>query len=216
MAEKLSIPLPAYNRLSMYLTCLKRRPATAAANISATAIAEELGINDVVVRKDLASISSGGKPKIGYIIEDLIRDIEHALGHDTAAEAVLVGAGNLGKALLAYSNFEKYGLNVVAAFDSNPNLIGKEIQGTKIVDPARIQDLCERMHIKIGIITVPFDSAQTVCDALVAGGIRAIWNFAPIHLKVPENVVIKNENMAASLAFLTKQLEESIAKDNSN
>lgn len=212
MKKQTPISLQLYNRLARYLNYLKRLPDGAPANISATAIARALDLNQVLVRKDLASVSDGGKPKVGYVALDLIADIEHFLGHDNCTDAVLVGVGNLGKALLSYGKFEDYGLNIVAAFDKNPDLIGTEIAGKNVVDAQKITNLCKRMSIRIGIIAVPDVYAQGVCDALIAGGIRAIWNFAPVNLKMPENVVVKNEDMAASLAILTKRLAESLSQ----
>ncbi|MDR1630839.1 MAG: redox-sensing transcriptional repressor Rex [Oscillospiraceae bacterium] len=211
MSEKKPISLNMYNRLSTYLNFLKNLPPHAPCNISATTLAQELLLNDVVVRKDLACVSDGGKPKIGYIVADLVKDIEHFLGRDNLSDAVLVGAGNLGKALISYGNFENYGLKIIAAFDSDPSLVGREIAKTKILDVAKAANLCNRMNIKIGIITVPGVFAQEVCDMLVEGGVRAIWNFAPVTLKVPGRVIVQNEDMAASLAILLKQLDDSIA-----
>ncbi|MDR1891547.1 MAG: redox-sensing transcriptional repressor Rex [Oscillospiraceae bacterium] len=207
-----SVSVPLYNRLTRYLNYLKQLTADEPVNISATAIATALALNDVVVRKDIASVSDGGKSKIGYVRAELIADLEHFLGHDNQSDAALVGVGNLGKALLSYDNFENYGLKIVAAFDRNPDLIGQSVNGKAVVDSAKIANLCRRLNIHIGIITVPNAFAQEVCDALVKGGVRAVWNFAPTNLKVPENVAVKNEDMAASLAILTAQLADSLTK----
>ena len=195
-------------RLPHYLTYLKTLPQDTAANISATAIAEALGMNDVQVRKDLAMISDGGRPKIGYIREDLVSDIEQFLGCDNADTAVIVGAGYLGRALLSYEGFAAYGLDIVAAFDTDEHVIGTWIGGKEVLGANRITDLVRRMNIRIGIITVPAVHAQTVCDALVAGGVKAIWSFAPVYLTVPEGVLVRNENMACSLAMLSQHLRE--------
>jgi len=197
-----------YNRLSSYLHYLKRLPKDGSDNISSTAIAAALGTGDVQVRKDLAIASDGGKPKTGYIIKDLIIDLEHFLGYDNTKEAVLIGVGNLGRALLSYESFQNYGLKIMAAFDNNPAVVGSECNGIHIMDSSKAVNLCQRLKIHIGIITVPAAFAQEVCDLLVAGGVRAIWNFAPVNLKVPENVIIKSEDMAASLAVLTRRLAE--------
>jgi AT-rich DNA-binding protein len=207
MSDYTAISVQALNRLTRYLQYLRGLPSSPA-NISATAIAEALEINDVVVRKDLAQASDGGKPKIGYIKEDLIADIEHFLGYNESYDTVLVGTGNLGRALLSYGNFEKYGLNIVAAFDADATVVGREMGGKKVLSSEKIKDICKRLNVKIGIITTPVAASQQVCDALVEGGVSAIWNFAPTHLRVPREVVVKNEDMAASLAILTKQLAE--------
>lgn len=199
-------------RLPTYLSYLKSMPADAPANISATALAAGLKMGEVQVRKDLALVSSGGRPKIGYNRERLISDIEDFLGYGDTNDAVLIGAGKLGRALLGYSGFAEYGLNIVAAFDSNDAIIGTTKSGKPIMHLSRLAETCRRFKVKIGIITVPAEYAQAVCDLLIENGIMAIWNFAPKHLSVPENILVQNENMAASLALLSKHLNEHIQK----
>ena len=212
MASKTPISTMLYNRLISYLHYMRQLPDGGPDNISSTVIANALNVNDVQVRKDLAIVSNKGKPKIGYITKELIADLDHFLGYDNTSEAVLVGVGNLGKALLTYKNFDEYGLKIVAAFEKDPNLIGKTVGGVQILDISKMVDLCKRLSIRIGIITVPSFTAQDICEKMTSGGIRAVWNFAPVNLKVPETVIVKNEEMAASLAILTKQLEENIAE----
>jgi len=202
-------------RLPMYLNCLKAKQQENIKNISARVIADELRFNEVQVRKDFASVSNfGGRPKTGYETDVLIADIENFLGYNNPKNAVLVGVGQLGSALLSYKGFEEYGLNIVAGFDINPNVISlKEIDGKKIFHLNDIQKVCSDLGgVEIGIITVPMQNAQMVCDKLVQSGILAVWNFAPAHLKVPQNILVHNENMAVSLAFLSKHLEESLTE----
>ncbi|MCI5994055.1 MAG: redox-sensing transcriptional repressor Rex [Clostridiales bacterium] len=199
-------------RLPTYLSYLKSMPADAPANISATALAAGLNMGEVQVRKDLALVSSGGRPKIGYNRERLIADIENFLGYGDTNDAVLIGAGKLGRALLGYSGFAEYGLNIVAAFDSNDAIIGTSKSGKPIMHLSRLAETCRRFKVKIGIITVPAEHAQAVCDLLIENGIMAIWNFAPKHLTVPDNILVQNENMAASLALLSKHLNEHMRK----
>lgn len=193
-------------RLPLYLNFLKYLPNYKASNISATTIAGALNLNDVQVRKDLAAISTGGRPKIGYNTTELIRDLEHYLGYDDVESAVLVGAGNLGHALLSYNGFTEFGLNIIVAFDVNESIIGTTVNGKQILSAEKLKDLCSRMKIRLGIITVPESEAQAVCDRLVESGVLAIWNFAHVHLNVPNTVFVQNENMASSLATLTKHL----------
>lgn len=199
-------------RLPTYLSYLKSMPADAPANISATALAAGLNMGEVQVRKDLALVSNGGRPKIGYNRERLIADIENFLGYGDTNDAVLIGAGKLGRALLGYSGFAEYGLNIVAAFDSNDAIIGTSKSGKPIMHLSRLAETCRRFKVKIGIITVPAEHAQAVCDLLIENGIMAIWNFAPKHLTVPDNILVQNENMAASLALLSKHLNEHMRK----
>ena len=193
-------------RLPMYLSYIKGLPEDAPKNISATTIAEALQLNDVQVRKDLASVSSSGKPKVGYNVKDLIAELEAFLGYNDIDNAVIVGAGSLGKALLNYSGFKAYGLNIIAAFDlcEEPT----EFQGKTVFPIAQLESFCRKVNIHIGIITVPASSAQEICDLLVNSGIRAIWNFAPVHLVVPDGILVQNENMASSLALLSNHLRE--------
>lgn len=196
-------------RMPAYLRYLKEKQLQGERTISSTAIAEDLRLSAVQVRKDLSVIGSvAGKPKLGFGIGELIEGINRFLGYDNVTDAVLVGAGGLGSALLGYSGFKNYGLNIVAAFDSDPALIGKEVGGVKVFDASQISRLVRRLNVRIGIITVPKAAAQQVADELVGGGVRAIWNFASAHLILPENIAVKNEDMAASLAILSKRLAE--------
>lgn len=197
-------------RLPLYLSYIKSLPEDAPKNISATMIAEALQLNDVQVRKDIASVSSSGKPKVGYNVKDLINELEAFLGYDNVDDAILVGAGSLGKALLNYGGFKAYGLNVMAAFDLIDEPI--DFQQKKIYPMADLERVCRQNDIQIGIITAPATSAQEICDQLVKSGIKAIWNFAPVHLLVPEGILVQNENMASSLALLSNHLREELSK----
>lgn len=203
-----SVSKQTLERLPLYLNYLKSLPKDEVPNISATVIAEKLGLNDVQVRKDLAMISSGGRPKIGYITADLTADIERFLGYGNADRAVIIGAGHLGQALLCYQGFLDYGLDVVAAFDTDKRIIGAEFGGKQVLPIEKLPELCRRMKIRMGIITVPASAAQLVCDQLIESGIMAVWNFAPVYLKVPKDVLVQNENMAYSLAVLSKHLTQ--------
>jgi len=205
---KKSISVQTLHRLPVYLNYLKLLPPKERMNVSAKQIADALELVEIQVRKDLASVSAGGRPKIGYITENLIKDIELYLGYDNVNDAVIVGAGKLGKALLAYEGFKEYGFNIIAAFDTQEEILGMDPSGKQILSMDKLKDICERMKIQIGIITVPAAFAQMVCDRLIESGILAIWNFAPAHLSTPKNILVKSENMAASLALLSKHLIE--------
>lgn len=202
-----SVSKQTLQRLPLYLSYLKNQ-RDAAKHISATAIAEALNMNHVVVRKDLASISGSGRPKVGYVREGLIQELEIFLGYDNTEDAVLVGAGQLGKALLAYTGFVEYGLNIVAGFDADPLKANTKVGGKMILPMDRLEDLCRRMKVRIGIITVPGEQAQAVCSLLVKSGILAVWNFSNVHLEVSEGILVQNENMAVSLAILSNHLRE--------
>jgi redox-sensing transcriptional repressor len=208
--NKMPISMQALQRLPVYVKYLRSLPADGAEYISATAVAEALGLNDVQVRKDLALVSGGGKPKVGYVKRQLVFDLEQFLGYDDISSAVIVGAGNMGRALLSYKGFSEYGLDIIAAFDVNPAVIGASVNGKPVLSAEKIPDLCGRMKVRIGIITVPDEAAQEACDKLVRAGVLAILNFAHVHLKVPETVLVQNENLAGSLAVLSKHLSEQL------
>ncbi len=206
-----AISVATIQRLPLYLDYLKiQRDDTA--YISATTIAMALGFGEVQVRKDLASVSSSGKPKIGYHIGELIKKIEEALGYNTTMSAVLLGAGKLGSALLGYEGFSNSGLNILAAFDTDLSKAGKLESGKNIYSMDTLSEFCQKNKVHIGIITVPAAHASSACEALIDAGILAIWNFAPAHLDVPEHIIVKNENMASSLALLSRSLAKKLGE----
>ena len=208
--EKRSVSTQTLQRLPLYLNYLRSLPKGKSENISATAIADALRLGDVQVRKDLALVSSGGRPKVGYVTRELTSDIENFLGYHDVETAVLVGAGDLGHSLLSYDGFSGYGLEIAAAFDRDPALVGTTIAGKRVLSMEKLVDLCCRMQIHMGIIAVPGGEAQAVCDTLVSSGVLAIWNFAPVRLDGPEDVLVRNEDLAGSLAVLAKRLAERI------
>jgi len=196
-------------RLPYYLNYLNELKVNGITQAASPQIAEALGYNDIQVRKDLASISrSPGRPKMGFMVSELIDDIEEFLGYRNTNDAILVGVGCLGRALLGYKGFQSYGLNIAAAFDCDDSKIGTEVYGKHIFSLDKLNDLCRRLNIHIGIITVPAGNAQDVCNLLVSSGIKAVWNFAPVRLKVPEGILVQNENMAESLALLSQHLKQ--------
>ena len=192
-------------RLPSYYCEIENRKARGERYVSSTSIAASLGINAVQVRKDLASISSEhGKPKLGFRVDTMLEDLKIHLGYNHYDEAVLVGVGALGHVLMQYGGFANYGLDIVAGFD-------REVKERKVSDKPvlpmnKLVPFLKRTHIRIGIISVPAPAAQEVADLLVEGGVHAIWNFAPTAISLPENILVKNENLAASLAALTTEL----------
>lgn len=207
-----AIPKATLGRIPLYIQFLKDLPEESGATISATKIARGLTLGEVQVRKDLALISGCGRPKIGYDRDQLLLDLERHLGCDGFTNAVLVGAGKLGRALLAYPGFEEFGIRIVAGFDCNENAI--QISNNKSVFSIKgLEDFCAEHNVKIGIVTVGQGSAQAVCDKLVESGVQAIWNFAPCALTVPDGVLLKQENLALSLAHLNSQFKN---KTNTN
>ena len=210
--EQKKISKSVLKRLPGYLAYLKNMPENAPVHISATALANALGMGEVQVRKDLAMVSDGGRPKIGYLREALIEDIEQFLGYDNVTDAVLIGAGKLGQALMGYRGFDEYGLNIMAAFDRNPKM-EKTDDGKPVYNITELEQFCRSHKVLMGIITVPAEGAQAVADQLIAGGIKAIWTFATARLDVPKNILVQYENMATSLAVLSVHLQAQIKEE---
>ena len=198
-------------RLPTYLNYLKSLDDDG--NISSTEITRALGLNDVQVRKDLSSVSSGGRPKVGYNIRGLILDLKEFLGYNAVNDAVMVGCGNLGRALMSYRGFREYGLRIVAGFDVSDDIVGEEVSGKPVLPLSGLPQYCRENGIRIGVITTPAQAAQKACDLLMEGGIKAVWNFAPAHITVGEGVLVQNENMACSLALLSKHLNEMLEEE---
>ena len=207
--EQKKISKAVLKRLPSYLAYLKSLPEGTATHISATALANALGMGEVQVRKDLAMVSDGGRPKVGYLREALIDDIEQFLGYDNTTDAVIIGAGKLGQALMGYKGFQEYGLNILAAFDRSPKMEKTE-EGKPVYNIDKLEKFCRDNKVLMAIITVPGEAAQEVCDRLIGCGIKAIWSFAPAHLEVPSNILVQYENMATSLAVLSMHLQTHI------
>ena len=194
-------------RMPLYLHFLQEESSKGAQYISSTVIAQNISVSSVLVRKDLALVASEpGRPRLGFAINRLIVDIEKFLGFDNLSNAIIVGAGGLGRAFLGYEGFKSNGLNIVAAFDISPTLIGTTFSGKEILPLEQLNEFVEANKIRIGIITVPKSAAQEVLNKMVDAGIRAIWNFAPAPLRAPKDVVLKTEDLAASLAMLAGKL----------
>ena len=202
-----SVPEPTLRRLPRYYHYLLRVQGTGQEIISATQMAEDLGIHHTQVRKDLAATGSQGKPKVGHRVDDLLISIESFLNWNNFSEAFLVGAGNLGSALLGY-NFEKAGIRIIAAFDTSPAKVGQAVHGIPVHPLGAFEEMARERHVAIGILTVPADRAQAIADLMVHSGIQAIWNFAPITLSVPEEIIVETVELYASLAIFSRKLEE--------
>ena len=169
-------------------------------------IGADLNLVPVQVRKDLQYTGIVGKPKTGYSVTELIQAIETFLGWNNVNEAFLVGAGNLGTALLGHERFSNFGLRIVAAFDTDPQKIGQWIHEKMVLPLDKLADLAQRMSIHLGIITAPAEYAQSIAEEMVKGGIQAIWNFAPVRLKAPAEIIVLNEDLYSSLASLSWKL----------
>ncbi|MCF7817467.1 MAG: redox-sensing transcriptional repressor Rex [Kiritimatiellales bacterium] len=198
--------VPTLKRLPLYLRLLRRMNDEGQKYASGAVVARELGIDPIVVRKDLAITGAVGRPRLGFQIDEIISAIEEFLGWSNTTDAFLVGVGHLGAALLGYQGFEQHGLRIVAAFDSNPDIIGTTVHGRTVLDVVQMPELARLMHVQIGVLTVTASVAQKVANAMVEGGIRGIWNFTPATLDVPKNVILQREELASSLAVLSHRL----------
>lgn len=201
-----SVPEPTLRRLPSYYHYLVRLREEGQEMVSAAQMGEDLGLHQTQVRKDLAFTGSQGRPKVGHRVDDLLSAIENFLNWNNTTDAFLVGAGHLGSALLGYTGFERTGVKIIAAFDRSPSLVGSQIKGVTILHMDRFPDLVKRMHIGIGIITVPSECAQKTANIMVQSGIKAIWNFAPAMLDVPDDIVVENVALYSSLAVLSRKL----------
>lgn len=203
--------LPTIRRLPTYLYKLSEMRKAGISIVATPELARYMNLGEIVIRKDLAITGVTGQPGVGYKVKELIEAIKSYLNWDNASEAILVGAGSLGSALLGYEGFEEYGLKIIAAFDADPGKIGTEIHGRSVFSVERLEELVRRLQVRIGIICVPAAFAQEVADAMVAGGIRAIWNFANVSLKVPDEVVVQREVIAGGLAVLSVKMNRRLA-----
>ncbi len=200
------IPNPAVRRLSLYLRQLEAFQRKERRTISSKQLGESLGLTDAQVRKDLAYFGQFGHPGIGYRVEDLIAQVRKILGTDKTWNVLLVGAGNLGRALMAYKGFEKKGFRLAAVFDADPAKIGKK-QGPFPIQPlSELAATIQSKNIRLGIIAVPADHAQDVADQLVGAGLRGILNFAPVSISVPSDVALTAVDLAVQLEQLSFQV----------
>ena len=204
----LTVPEPTLRRLPLYHQHLKELQERGRTEVSCTLIGSDLDLDPTQVRKDLAHTGIVGRPKVGYDVSELIQAIEDFLGWRNLTEAFLVGLGSLGTALVGYAGFKKYGLNIIAAFDVKHPRMGKEVHGIPVFPIQKLTHLAKRMNIWLGIISVPAAKAQEVADLMIAGGIKGIWNFAPVNLQVPPDIIVQNENLASGLAILSKKLAQ--------
>lgn len=193
-------------RLPQYMPLLRAALDAGDHCVSSTKISDFFGLDPVLVRKDLASIGITGQARLGFPVRELIGGIERFLGWDNLSEAFVIGAGNLGRALAGYGGFGQHGLKIVALFDTDPEKVGKVIAGKRVTDMTKFASLVERLRVPIAILTVPPEAAQDAADAAVAAGIKAIWNFTPTKLTLPDAIIVEQVDLAASLAVLSSRL----------
>jgi redox-sensing transcriptional repressor len=193
---------PSVRRLPSYLHVLQQAAKDDNEYISGTTIAQELNLEPIQVRKDLAITGIIGKPKRGYPAKALITAIEHFLGWDEVQNAVVVGVGNLGSALMGYAELRSHGLRIVAAFDINPQKIGTSIHEVPVYAVESMDETVKNLSVKLALLTVPNTEAQKAADILAGAGIQAIWNFTKVKLKVPDEVIVEKEDISSGYAML--------------
>ncbi len=200
------IPEPTLRRLPWYLAFIKLLKKRGETIVSSTQIGKEINVDSSLVAKDLSFVKVVGKTRVGYDIDSLVTVLEDFLGFTSSHKAFLFGVGSLGASLLHDSGLNQYGLDVVAGFDVNPQMTGTSINNIPIHNVTNFPEMGKKMNIKIGILTVPVDNAQEVADIMIKGGIKAIWNFTPFRIKVPENIVVQNTSIYAHLAVMFNRL----------
>ena len=201
-----AVPEPTVRRMPQYLHLVRALREKGDLYVSAPVIARMLNLDPTQVVKDMAYTGVSGKTRIGFSTEELQLALEDFLGYNRKHEAFLVGAGYLGSALIQYQGFREAGMKIVAAFDTDKRKFGTEIQGVPVFSLEKFRDLASRLHISIGIITTPAGAAQSVADLMVVWGIKAIWNFAPVALKVPEQIIVQDTHIYANLAVIINKL----------
>jgi redox-sensing transcriptional repressor len=209
--KPVELPRPTLERLPAYHRVVAAAVQAGAEYVASVELGRQLNLDDAQVRRDLSFVWGRGKPGLGYEAAELLRRLEDVLGFNNLADAVLVGAGKLGLAIYGYPGFRAYGLQIVAVFDADPAKVGRPVaaESDQVILPvSKLKALARRMRIQLGIITVPAAQAQQVADALIEAGIRAIWNFAPVTLRVPEHVRVRHEDLAVGLATLQYHLAQ--------
>lgn len=196
---------PTLKRLPAYLHHLQNALNEGKTRISAPKMAEHLELDPTQIVKDLSVTGIKGKPKVGYDIAELIETIEEYLGFNKNNEAFLVGAGNLGQALLSYHELQGFGIHIIAAFDVDPNKVDTQLGTTRILHIDKLGELADRLGVRIGILTTPVSAAQEAAEALVKSGIKAIWNLTPIKLQLPDDIVVQDTSMYSNVAVLLKR-----------
>ena len=204
------LPRPAVRRFPLYLREIEDCMERGEEFISGALLADVLGLDRVLVRKDLALTGVSGTPRLGFPVRELSTAIHSVLGWDTTTKAVLVGAGNLGSALLGYGGFREYGLQIILAFDKDPMLCGRKVNDISIEPMDKLEPLVREKKVEIAILTVPGNAAQCCAEALAKAGIRGIWNFSPAKLTLPPEITVQHENLASSLAVLSHAIATGI------
>ena len=200
------VPEPTLRRLPWYLSNIKLMKEKGEQYVSSTQISKEINIDASQIAKDLSYVNISGRTRVGYNIDALIEVLESFLGFTNMHKAFLFGVGSLGAALLRDSGLHHFGLEIVAAFDVNPELVGKDLNGIPIFHSDDFEAKMKEYDVNIGVLTVPINIAQEITNEMVDGGIKAVWNFTPFRIRVPENIVVQNTSLYAHLAVMFNRL----------
>lgn len=206
--QRSGIPLPTIKRIPVYVSVLEKWLKEGKETVSTTDFAATLTLKPVQVRKDLAFAGAEGKPRIGYQTEELLNTLHRFVGWNNLSEAVLVGAGALGTAILGYKGFDRFGLKIKAAFDIDESKCGTTVHDKPVYPIRDLKQYVKKNGIIMGILTVSENGAQPAADALVEAGIQGIWNFSPAQIDVPDSIFVQQEDLAAGLAVLAVRIKE--------
>ena len=204
--DSTKVPEPTLRRLPWYLSNVKLLRKRGERFVSSTQISKEINIDASQIAKDLSYVNISGRTRVGYEIDTLIAVLEDFLGFTNIHKAFLFGVGSLGGALLRDSGLNHFGLEIVAAFDVNPDLVGTALNGIPIYHSDDFEEKMQAYDVNIGVLTVPIEIAQNITDTMVAGGIKAVWNFTPFRIRVPEDIVVQNTSLYAHLAVMFNRL----------
>ena len=200
------VPEPTLRRLPWYLSNVKLLKKSGERYVSSTQISKGTNIDASQIAKDLSYVNISGRTRVGYEIDALIDVLESFLGFTDIHKAFLFGVGSLGGALLRDSGLTHFGLEIVAAFDVNPELVGSQLNGIPIYHTDSFPEMMKQYDVQIGVLTVPIEIAQSITDIMVEGGIKAVWNFTPFRIGVPDNIVVQNTSLYAHLAVMFNRL----------
>ena len=200
------VPEATLRRLPWYLSNIKLMKEKGEQYVSSTQISKEINIDASQIAKDLSYVNISGRTRVGYNIDALIEVLESFLGFTNMHKAFLFGVGSLGGALLRDLGLRHFGLEIVAAFDVNPELVGKDLGGIPIFHSDDFEAKMKEYDVNIGVLTVPINIAQEITNKMVDGGIKAVWNFTPFRIRVPENIVVQNTSLYAHLAVMFNRL----------
>ena len=200
-------PEPTLRRLPWYLSVCRLLKQQGEQYVSSTRLSKETNIVASQIAKDLSCVNIVGRTRVGYEIDNLLSVLEDFLGFTRVHKAFIFGAGRLGSALLNDKGLRQFGLEVVAAFDTNPRVVGNNVAGIPVFHINELEAKMKRYDVRIGILTVPIDRAQEVADKMVVWGIKAIWNFTPLRIRVPDDIVVQNTSLYAHLSLMFNRLE---------